>query len=172
MPVTPIESNFLDRKIDATLSADGSLTATIAERANGQWAANYRGEFRHLARTDYQKAIEGWITTGANSAKINKIVPADDVAAGRFNLEVEFFAPLYGQLMQDRLLVFKPAIVSRRESLALTEVKRKQPVVLTSHAYSETLQLKLPAGFAVDEMPDAVKLDDFWEASPDAAQER
>jgi hypothetical protein len=159
MPVTPIESNFLDRKIEATLSADGSLTATIEERANGQWAANYRGEFRHLARTDYQKAIEGWITTGANAAKINKIVPSDDVAAGRFNLDVEFFAPLYGQLMQDRLLVFKPAIVSRRESLALTEAKRKQPVVLTSHAYSETLQLKLPAGFAVDEMPDAVKLD-------------
>ena len=32
-------------------------------------------------------------------------------------------------------------------------------MVLTSNAYSETLSLKLPAGFAVDELPDAVKLD-------------
>ena len=61
--------------------------------------------------------------------------------------------------MQERLLIFKPAIVSRRESLSLTEAKRKHPVVLTSNAYSETLTLKLPAGFAVDELPDAVKLD-------------
>jgi hypothetical protein len=41
----------------------------------------------------------------------------------------------------------------------LTDVKRKHPVVLTSNAYSETVRLKLPAGFDVDEMPDAVKLD-------------
>jgi uncharacterized protein DUF3857/transglutaminase superfamily protein len=159
MPVTPIESNFLDRKIEATLSADGSLAATIEEKANGQWAASYRSEFRHLARPDYQKAIEGWITTGATSARISKVVPADDVSAGHFNLDIDFVAPSYGQLMQDRLLIFKPAIVSRRDSLAMTELKRKNPVVLTSIAYSETVRMKLPAGFAVDEMPDAVKLD-------------
>jgi len=61
--------------------------------------------------------------------------------------------------MQDRLMVFKPAIVSRKEALALTDAKRKNPVVLTSNAYSETLHLKLPAGFNVDELPDPVKLD-------------
>jgi hypothetical protein len=44
---------------------------------------------------------------------------------------------LYAQ-SQDSLLVFKPAIVSRRESLSLTEAKRKHPVVLRSTAYAET----------------------------------
>lgn len=162
MPVTPIEGNFLDRRIEATLSADGSLAATIEEKANGHWAATYRSEFRHLARPDYQKVIEGWITTSATSAKINKVVPADDASGGHFNLDVDFVAPSYGQLMQDRLLVFKPAIVSRRDALAMTDVKRKHPVVLTSNAYSEIVRFKLPAGFAVDEMPDAVKLDTLF----------
>ena len=159
MPVTPIESNFLDRKINATLSADGSLSAMIAEKANGHWAATYRSEFRHLARPDYEKVIEGWISAGVTSAKVNKVVPADNASDGRFNLDVDFMAPSYGQLMQDRLLVFKPAIVSRRDWLALTASKRKTPVVLTANAYSETVNLKLPAGFAVDEVPDPVKLD-------------
>jgi hypothetical protein len=90
---------------------------------------------------------------------VSKLEPRDDAAADHFNLEIDFTAPAYGQLMQDRLLIFKPAIVSRRESLALTDAKRKHPVVLTSNAYSETLSLKLPAGFDVDELPDAVKLD-------------
>jgi hypothetical protein len=159
MPVTPVESNFLERRIDASLSPDGALAATIQEQANGQWASGYRSEFRHLSRADYQTIVERWITAGAAAAKINKVDPRDDSAAGRFNLDIDFVAPLYGQLMQDRLLVFKPAIVSRREALALTDPKRKQPVVLTSNAYSETLRLKLPAGFNVDELPDAVKLD-------------
>ena len=159
MPVTPVESNVLERKIEASLSADGSLAVTIQENANGQWASGYRSEFRHLARPDYQKAIENWITAGAAAAKINKVEPRDDAGAGRFNLDIDFVAPSYGQLMQGRLMVFKPTIVSRREALALTDAKRKHPVVLTATAYSETLQLKLPSGFDVDELPDAVKLD-------------
>ena len=159
MPVTPIENNFLDRRIEGSLSADGSLAASIQEKANGQWASDYRGEFRRLSRLDYQKAIEGWITTGATAAKVSRVEPGDDAAAGHFNLGVDFVAASYGQLMQNRLLVFKPTIVSRRDSLALTEAKRKTPVVLTATAYSETVRLKLPGGFDVDEMPDAVKLD-------------
>ncbi|HXT65090.1 MAG TPA: DUF3857 domain-containing protein [Pyrinomonadaceae bacterium] len=158
MPVTPVEGNLLERKIDGTLSADGSLAATIQENANGKWASGYRGEFRHLSRPDYQKVIEHWITEGTATATINKVDPRDDAAAGRFNLDIDFVAPMYGQLMQQRLLVFKPAIISRQEVLSLTDAKRKYPVVLTSKAYAETLHLKLPAGFDVDELPDAVKL--------------
>lgn len=159
MPMTPIESNFLERKIEATLSAQGDLTATIHEDANGRWASRYRSEFRHLSRPDYQKLIEGRITTGAAAAKVDKIDPRDDTTAGRFNIEIGFVAPLYGQLMQNRLLVFKPAIISRKEALTLTDTKRRYPVVLTSNSYSESVALKLPAGFEVDEVPDPVKLE-------------
>lgn len=159
MPVTPVESNLLERRIEADLTADGSLAAKIQEKANGRWASGYRAEFRRSSRAEYKKVIERWVTVGASAASVSRLEPRDNASAGHFNLEIDFTAPAYGQLMQDRLLIFKPAIVSRRESLALTETKRKHPVVLTSNAYSETLSLKLPAGFAVDELPDAVKLD-------------
>src|SRR5260370_36596346 len=61
--------------------------------------------------------------------------------------------------MQNPLLVFKPTIAHRRDELTLTEPKRKYPVVLQSHTFTETLHMKLPVGFDVDELPDAVKLD-------------
>ena len=159
MPVTPPESNLLDRQIEASIDGNGSLVATIREKTNGQRAASYRGELQRESRSEYVKRIEGWVTAGATAARVTKVEPRDDIAAGRFDLDVDFTAPGYGQLMQERLLVFKPVIVSRRDSLYLTEAKRTHPVVLTSNVYSETVRVKLPAGFAVDEMPDAVKLD-------------
>ena len=159
MPVTPAETNLLDRQVEAKLFGDGSLNATIHEKATGRWAVDYRSEFRHLSHSDYQKAIESWVTSGATAARVSKVEPRDDSAAGRFDLDIDFTAPAYAQSMQDRLLIFKPAIVSRRESLSLTAAKRKHPVVLTANAYSETVRVKLPGGFEVDEMPDAVKLD-------------
>jgi hypothetical protein len=159
MPITPPEMNQLERTATLELQANGAIAGQIKEMANGQTAATFRTQFRRLSKPEYTGMIERWLTSGATSAKLNKMEPSDNAADGRFTLDVEFSANQYAQLMQDRLLVFKPAVVSRREGLALTAATRKHPVVLRANAYSETVQVKLPAGFTVDEVPDAVKLE-------------
>ncbi|MEP7342103.1 MAG: DUF3857 domain-containing protein [Acidobacteriota bacterium] len=158
MPVTSPEANRLERKIEGELAADGSLTATVHERSFGQAAVTERRGFKGLARPQFNKLIERWITTTAPSASVSKIDPADNARDGQFALDVEFKSPSYAQSMRGKLLVFKPAIVSRRSSLFLTSPTRKHPVVLSAKAYSETVTIKLPAGFDVDEMPDAAEL--------------
>jgi len=159
MPVTPPDMNHLERNASLALNADGALAGSIQEQAKGQAAVRFRSEFRRLSRPDYNAMIERWVTQGASAAKVGKIEPSDNAADGNFTLNVEFSAQAYAQLMRDRLLVFKPAIVSRREGLALTASQRKHPVVLSSNAYSETAKFQLPAGFDVDEVPDPVKLE-------------
>jgi len=159
MPVTPPESNQLEREAEINLAADGSITANVKQRSIGQSAVDERRMFRGLARPDYARAVENWITHGATGAKVVKVEPTDNHADGRFALDIDFTAANYGQLMQERLLVFKPAILSRRESVFLTNPSRKHAVVLESQAYTESVNVKLPAGFDVDELPDPVKLD-------------
>ena len=159
MPETPSEANSVDRQIAATLSPDGALSAAISERAVGQRAVAYRREFHHFSRPEYVKLIEAWVTNGATAARVSKVEPRDRSNEGRFDLDVDFYAGAYGQLMQQRLLVFRPALVSRRESLFLTGAVRIHPIVLGSHAFTETLHLKLPVGFVVDELPDPLKMD-------------
>jgi Transglutaminase-like superfamily len=158
MPMRPPEDNLWKREIEAGLSADGSLTATVRERLLGQSAVSFRRAFRGLAKSDFSKLIERWVSGGATGAKFMKIEPADDHGGGRFALDVEFSAARYAQSMQDRLLVFRPAVISHDNAPPLAEPTRKHPVVLESQAFSETVRVKLPEGFEVDEMPDAVKL--------------
>ena len=159
MPVTPPEMNQLERTTTLQLQADGAIAGQIKDQANGQTAARIRSQFRRLSKPEYTGMIERWLTSGATSAKLSKMEPEDNAVDGRFTLNVEFSANQYAQLMQDRLLVFKPAVVSRREGLSLTAPTRKHPVVLEANVYSETVNVKLPAGFAVDEVPDPVKLE-------------
>ena len=159
MPVTPPEANMLNRSAEVQLNADGSIVATIHEHAIGQAAVRERGPFRGLTKPEYNARIERWIAQGATGVRVSKIEPLDEPIEGKFSLAADFSAPAYGQLMQGRLLVFRPAIVSRRESLSLTETARKHPVVLSPSAYTETTKVKLPAGFEVDELPDPIKLD-------------
>ena len=158
MPVTPPEMNQLERIATLQLSPEGGLSGQIKEQSNGQTAASLRSEFRGMSKPDYTVTIEAWLTKGVTSARINKIEPTDNTGDGSFGLNLEFTANTYGQLMQDRLLVFKPVVVARREALSLTAPTRKHPVVLRANAYSETVRVQLPTGFVVDELPDAVKL--------------
>jgi hypothetical protein len=159
MPILSPELSQLDRHASVVLLPDGSITASVKEKSTGQTAVNERRAFRRLSNAEYKGMIEQWVTRGATAAKISKLVPFDDASSGSFDLDVDFTAAFYAQSMQDRLLVFKPAIVSRRESLFLTEPKRNHAVVLDARSFNETVSVKLPAGFAVDELPDPIKLD-------------
>jgi len=159
MPVTPPDTDSLNRKIEVNLTAEGAINGKISERASGQASATFRRELRGMSAPQYRQAIEGWLTRGATGAQLVKLTSTDQQADSSFNLDVEFSAAHYAQLMQNRLLVFKPVIVSRRNGVFLTEVKRDQPIVLDSNSMRETAVFNLPQGFVVDEMPDAVTLE-------------
>ena len=156
MPALPAKANSLERQVEARLQPDGSLTAGVHELSTGQEAAGERRRARVLSGPEYKQMIELWITRGATGARVSKIQPSDEQAEGRFTLDVEFVVPLYAQ-PTGRLLLFRPAIVSRRETVFLTEKTRKHPIVLESESELETARIKLPDGFVVDELPDAVE---------------
>jgi len=158
MPVTPSDFNAWRRETEVTIAENGSVKGVMRERLTGQESRGARTMHRSLASADFSKSIEGWLTRGATAARLEKLSPADDHANAAFNMDVEFSAPSYGQLMQNRLLVFKPAVANRTSSVYLTEKARKTPVVIEANSFTETAVFNLPAGFVVDEMPTPVTL--------------
>jgi hypothetical protein len=159
MPVTSPEANKMVRSVEMTITENGDITGVIRERAQGQQAASARRLLRAISASDYNKIIEGWVVRGISTARVGKIAPVDKNSENQFDLDVELKAAVYGQLMQNRLLVFKPVVVDRLNSLWLTDNKRTHPVVMEANAFSETAVFNLPSGFVVDETPDAVNLE-------------
>jgi hypothetical protein len=96
--VSSPEANLLDRRIEVTLSSDGSAQARIHERAAGESAVVARREFRQLSRPEYVKMIEAWITRGAPGASVSKVEASEK--HGLFALDAEFSCAHYAQLMQ------------------------------------------------------------------------
>lgn len=158
LPSTTPEANQTERVINAQLDVNGGLAVKVQETAHGQDASQFRRQLRDMPKADYQTMIERWITRGATGASAPTFSPSDDPAANRFQLNVDFNAPSYAQSMQGRLLVFKPVILSRRTSSYFSESKRKHPIVLDAQAFTETVNIKIPAGFIIDELPDKLEL--------------
>jgi Domain of Unknown Function with PDB structure (DUF3857)/Transglutaminase-like superfamily len=159
MPVTPSDFNAWTRNTEVSLAADGGISGIIRERVRGQESTGVRGVFRQLSNADFSKMIERWLSRGATAAQLIKLTPTDKQSDASFDMDVEFSAPRYGQLMQNRLLVFNPVITNRANSIYLTEKTRSHPVMLDSNSFTETATFNLPTGFIVDEVPDAVNLD-------------
>ena len=158
MPVIPAELNRLERNLEVTLSPEGAIMGRVTEQTIGQRAVGERSLKRRLSAPDYNRTIENWIARGATGAKATKISPNDDHAEGRFTLDVDFSADSYAQIMQNRLMVFKPAIIGRLDRLSFTEGKRQNPFVIDAEMYQETVKIKLPSGFIVDEIPESTTL--------------
>ncbi len=159
MPIMPPEMSRLERNIEVALSTEGAISGIVKEKSAGQTASQERARLRGLSAPDYNKMIERWISRGVAGAKTTKITPLDGEQNGNFNLEVEFGANNYAQLNQGRLMVFKPAVIGRLDRLSFNEGNRQHPYLIDSEFYEETVKIKLPMGFIVDEIPESTKLE-------------
>ncbi len=155
MPILPPNANRLERNAEIDLLGNGAISGTISQRSYGQSASDERGRLRALSADDYAKSIERWLTSRVKGAVIKKATPTDNKAESKFNLNLEFAANEYAQIMQGRLMMFKPAMVGRLDQFVPVENKRMTPMRIESSSYSETIRVKLPTGFVIDEMPEA-----------------
>jgi hypothetical protein len=159
MPVIPAAANRVERHTDVVLGNDGSITSKVREQAFGQSASGMRYRLRARGNAEFAKFIERWVAGGANAAMVAKVDPADVFNEDRFDLNVEFSAGHYAQMMQNHLLLFRPAVLPRQGAIFFSDAKRQNPVVLHAQSFEETVQVSLPSEFKIDELPDDGKLD-------------
>lgn len=159
MPVMPADMNRVDRQIEASISPEGNISGSVMEKTLGQSARQERARMKGLSSADYSQVIGRWISRGATGATTSKIEPLDNHQEGKFDLRVDFAANKYAQVMQQRLMVFKPAIIGRLDRLSFGDGTRMSPYLIDASSYSERAKIKLPDGFTVDEIPEAVKLE-------------
>jgi transglutaminase-like putative cysteine protease len=165
MPVTKPEANLIDVSVDATLEANGNLAASFTNSKTGQPASIERrlqaSENPEVYKTTYQRNL----SDRAKGAVISSMVPEDHFDLNKFDLKVAFDSLNYGQSMQDRLLVFNPAVLGIPRFVAPPfpkDEKRVSPIVLRAALYRKTVRVKLPAGFTVDETPSPAKFDSYF----------
>jgi hypothetical protein len=172
LPVVSTEHDRLERRIDATLSRAGALEATLTERSCGQCAREDRGLCRGK-RAEYQSVLEEWLPTQGGNVSVREWTAHEDSVSGDCRLQVGFASPSFAAPVGDRMLTFRSALLSPRQSWMPDDSARTRPIALSAVCELETLVVRLPDGFAVDEQPSDVhalnalgRLDATWSAGP------
>lgn len=152
MPVIAPEESLLDETVQASIDAEGKLTASLSMHSQGQ-AARLERERHDVPPDKYKAEMERYVDYYVKAAAVSKIDAQDTFELNQFTTNLDFNSISYGQLMQGRLLVFNPSIVRPAVQHYPAEPNRDQPVVLNAHLYRKQVTVKLPEGFTLDEMP-------------------
>ncbi len=156
MPVIAPEQNVFSQTVQATLEPSGKLTASVEFQSSGQAARNERLKHNVPPET-YKAEMERYLNVYAKAAAIQKIEAEDVFEQNKFISKLEFESPAYAQMMQNRLLVFNPTVIEPSVRHFPAEKERHESIVLNGRVYRKQVIVKLPDGFAVDEMPSPFK---------------
>jgi transglutaminase-like putative cysteine protease len=154
MPLANAEANPTTRRVEASVTADGTLRATVRRSSAGHPASIERQMFKGLRRDDYLRTLEADVRRQIPGAVLSLGQVGEDAATNRFELTMTLQAPGYAQIVQGRLMIVRPPQMNRLELPALTAATRLTPVVLEPVDERDILELTLPTDTAVDEMPE------------------
>lgn len=159
LPLLAPEFNTIHRKGTLQLAADGSLKGLITENRFGDLSDHRRGLYTHgdaKQQADYMDHVLGEDLPAFKVSDV-KVENADNLKKDfvmAYAIEVDRYARSMGTL-----LTVRPRVLGE-EAPPVDRLARTVPIDLR-----ETMQVKddytieLPSGYAVDELPEPVKLD-------------
>jgi hypothetical protein len=163
MPVLAPDSARMARKGSFLLGADGTLSGDLGYAFTGGDAAGVRGSLKEQSPSEVQ---QGW------EQSLGEVLPGLSLSGFQFhntqgldaplNLELHLSVPGYGRQAGPLLLV-RPRVLGTdvRDVPGLMDGEaRKYPIELSHPGiWTDRYDIKLPAGYAVDEIPGPVKID-------------
>ena len=163
LPLLPPSTNRLLRTEQITLSGTGAVKGTVHEVRWGEPATSSREQIRDArAKNPGANVLESFLAPFVPGAELTqtKAENLDDIGQSLV-MDYEFVAEGYAQSSGDLLLV-RPRVVGEWSNMLLedTSKPRLYPVDLgATKLFSDIVEISLPAGYVVDDLPTPVKAD-------------
>jgi Domain of Unknown Function with PDB structure (DUF3857)/Transglutaminase-like superfamily len=158
LPLLPPSANRLRRIATLELDSSGNLKGSIQETRTGSFATSLRAQLLATPKSQREKVFQRLLAKLLDRAVLSgAAVSSLDSFEDSLGLEYKFTAYGYGQRAGE-LILFRPSALGRKSRDVLEGKVRKQPLAMSDAASeSDVFDISFPAGFAVDELPAAVR---------------
>ncbi len=159
MPLLPSSGNRIESSVEGAVDPAGRLEARIERQYFGQSAVTLRRVETLRGSEELKKRVERGFARRIAATTVRGVTTAAHPAENRLALNVELGAERFAQIMQGRLLVVRAGLLSSGGDYLFTSKERSSPVKLQADLRRDSIKLKLPAGFQLDELPPPVKIE-------------
>ena len=159
LPTLDPKSNVLERTGKFKLSTDGTLAGEVVEDRTGFHALNQRYVFKAANDQQRSKYFENILNHSLKQFALQNPQIEGLDTRGKLTLKYGFTTAGYAQTMGPLMLV-RPRVIGQKDLSVDFTKPRQYPVEMHgSSQESDTYEIELPDGYAVDDIPDPVKID-------------
>ena len=158
LPALPARAHRLESTVDATVDANGRMEARIQRDYYGQSGAGLREIQKLEGGDEVKKIFERGLSRRLGGLLIRQVdtqVKTDN----RLGVDIDLATDRFGQLMQGRLFIIHPGFLTSGGDLFFSARQRTAPIRLQSDLRRDSIRIQLPAGFKLDELPQAAKIE-------------
>jgi hypothetical protein len=159
LPVLAPDANGTERKGTFALAADGTLTGAVESIHSGPAGADIRVSLKYSDEKERREALEKAVVHDIPSAVVDSFQFVQPPELDKpLALNYKFTAAQYAH-QAGALLLVRPRVVGSNVQ-AFDDKARTLPIELNATGrWHDSFDITLPAGFVVDETPDAIDLD-------------
>lgn len=165
-PVLPAERNFAADSHVAQLGADGKISGTVELSLSGDWGGSMRQTFQHLPQNRRADALTKIAARSIKNARLTDGTLSGLGDSDRpMQIKIAYKADNFGSKSGNSLLTRLPWQGEEGLLPALQNTSnRTQPIEQAAlrGLYLSTVRLKMPAGYAPQELPAEVKDETPW----------
>lgn len=157
MPMFPPADNRIESAVDADMDAAGGLNARVHRQYFGQSSVSLRALEKLRGKEEMKRAFErGWARR-VGPLTLNQV--STEAFGNRLTLKLDMSVNGFGQVMQGRMLIVRPSLLTSGGDYSFTSKQRSSPVILEPDLRRDTIRVKIPAGFGPDEVSTPAKIE-------------
>jgi hypothetical protein len=158
MPLLPAAANRIESSVEGSLDAGGRLTAHIERGYFGQRARPLRATEMLRGSDDLKKLFEQGLGDRLG-ATVSKLATASHAEQNSVTANLEITAEGFGRSMQGRLFIVRPGLLTSGGEFVFKARPRSAPIKFDADSRHDTIRIKIPGGFKLDEFPAPAKIE-------------
>jgi hypothetical protein len=159
MPQLPASANRIESSAEAAMDATGGIEATLQQEYFGQSGKSLTALRRLAGEMELKRRVERLLSRQIVGTTLDTINATDQPERNSLQLELHLTADHFAEVMQDRLMVVRPGMLSTARAYSLPSKQRHTPIELDGTVHKDLVIIKIPAGFKLDEMPVPMKIE-------------
>ena len=156
MPVADPSTSRIKVSIEAVMGADGILKAEVAEDCFGQTAALHYSARHSKSREQYRDFLEGRVHRANPLCRDLHWSDNWNPSGAQYHLDMDFTVAPFGRAMPNGLILLSPDILPPESKLEPWGQDNEGVVVMGPDSVDEVVELSIPDGYAVEEVPDGL----------------
>ncbi len=159
MPKQEAHAGRIETVIRGEVNLSGRLDAKLERRYFGHSGVVLRGIEVLQGAAELKKRLERSFSRRIPGATLPKVATQDKPGEGHLSVQLDLATERFAQISQGRLLIITPGLLTSGGEYYFSREERTGPVQIDADLRRDSIRIKLPEGFVLDELPPPTHLE-------------